>query len=294
MDHRRRSSKAGRLAGLVAAAGLLFAAPAVHAGPNSGKISFSMGMDFTTAYFFRGILQERNGFIWQPYGEVNINLYSDEDENAILTGFTPFVGTWNSVQSEATGAVSGPSNWYESDVYIGAKFMLFNKLEVKPFYIAYTYPNGAFATVQEFDLAFSLNDSEWLGMWAMYPSFLWAHELENTALGTKRGDYGEFNVRPTFTILESEEYPVSLAVPAQLGIGIDNYYEGPISNSNETFGFFRGGAIFSVPLAFMGEDYGAWSVSAGAYVYTFGNTNKAYNDSDDPWVVGTWSINMTY
>ena len=44
----------------------------------------------------------------------------------------------------------------------------------------------------------------------------------------------------------------------------------------------------------MGEDYGAWSASAGAYVYTFGNTNKAYNDNDDPWVVGSWSINMTY
>ena len=36
------------------------------------------------------------------------------------------------------------------------------------------------------------------------------------------------------------------------------------------------------------------SVSAGAYVYTFGNSNKAYNDGDDPRVVGTWSLNMTY
>jgi hypothetical protein len=292
MQHKGKNRWMGRLAAL-GLASALFATPAA-AGPNSGKIEFSVGMDFTTAYFFRGILQERNGFIWQPYGEVNINLYSDEDENAILTAFTPFVGTWNSVHSEATAAVSGPSNWYESDVYIGAKFTLFNKLEVKPFYIAYTYPNGAFDTVQEFDLAFSLDDSEWLGTFALNPNFLWAHELENTALGTKRGDYMEFNIAPSFTILESEDYPVSLTVPAQLGIGIDNYYEGPFSNSNETFGFFRGGLIFSVPLAFMGEDYGAWSASAGAYVYTFGNVNKVYNRNNDPWVVGTWSINMTY
>jgi hypothetical protein len=295
MNHRGSLKSRTRWAGAFALAGLLLSASQALAGPNTGKISFSIGNDITTAYFFRGILQERRGFIWQPYGEVNVNAYSDEDENAILTGITPFVGTWNSVHSENTlSSGSGPDNWYESDVYIGVKFTLLGKLELKPFYIAYTYPNGAFPTVQEFDFTATFNDSEYLGMWAMYPSITYAREMEHTALGVDEGDYMEFNLRPTFTVIESETYPVSLAVPLQLGLGIEDYYEGPISGNNETFGFFKGGVVASVPLAFVPEEYGAWSVSAGAAVYTFGNVNEAYNEGDDPWVVGTWSINMAY
>ena len=76
MDLRTRT---WRRAGGAAAASLMalaLSAPA-HAGPNSGKLSLTAGADITTAYFFRGILQERNGFIMQPYAELNLNLHSD-------------------------------------------------------------------------------------------------------------------------------------------------------------------------------------------------------------------------
>jgi hypothetical protein len=293
MNHRGSCKSRTRRAGAFALAGLLLSATQALAGPNTGKIAFSAGSDITTAYFFRGILQERNGFIWQPYGEVNINAYSDEE--GVLTGITPFLGTWNSVHSENTlSSGSGPDNWYESDVYLGVKFNLLGKIELKPFYIAYTYPNGAFATVQEFDFTATLNDSEWLGTFALYPSITYAREMENTALGTDEGDYMEFNVRPSFTVIESDTYPVSLAVPLQLGLGIEDYYEAPFSGKNDTFGFFKAGLVASVPLAFVPEEYGAWAVSAGASVYTFGNALKAFNKGNDPWVVGTWSLTMAY
>ncbi len=293
MTHRRGWRRLGRAAALVAVAAATLATSPAWAGPNTGKISFSAGSDITTAYFFRGILQERNGFIWQPYAEMNVNAYSAEDE--VLTGITPFVGLWNSVHSKATLATgSGPTNWYEADVYAGVKFTLLGKLELKPFYIAYMYPNGAFATVQEFDFTATLNDSEWLGMWALYPSVTYAKEIQNTALGTDTGDYMELNARPSFVVYEDESYPVSLAVPLQLGLGIDNYYEAPFSGDNDTFGFFRFGLVASVPLAFVPEEYGTWSVSAGASLYTFGKANEVYNDNDDPWVVGTWSLTMAY
>ena len=125
----RNDRRTGRLvAAVVLGAALL--APGVgradDEGPNRGLISLSVTNDFTNTYMFRGIQQERDGFIWQPYGEVNINAYSDEGEDAILTGITPFVGSWNSVHSENTlSSGSGPDNWYESDVYLGAKFTMF-------------------------------------------------------------------------------------------------------------------------------------------------------------------------
>lgn len=279
----------GAVLGAIALAGT---AGTAVAGPNSGKVAFSVGYDFTTAYFFRGILQERRGLIMQPYGEINVNLYADEE--GPITGLTLIGGMWNSIHSEKTLTDdSGPSNWYEADIYGGAKLTLLSKLDLKALYIAYTYPNGAFNTVQELDLTVALNDSEWLGMFAMYPSFTWAWEMANTALGADKGRYLEFNVRPSFTVIESETYPVTLAFPMQVGLSAGNYYEMD-GESDETFGFFKGGFVVSVPLAFIPSDYGAFSVSAGAAIYSFGQNLQTFNESDDPWVVGTWSVNWAY
>jgi hypothetical protein len=280
----------GAVVGAVALAGSSI--PAM-AGPNSGKVTFSVGNDITTAYFFRGILQERNGFIDQPYGEVNFNLYSAEDET--LTGITLIGGVWNSIQTEQTLADGdgGPANWYEADIYGGLKFTLLGKLDLKALYIAYTYPNGAFATVQEIDLSAGLNDSEWLGAWAMYPTVTFARELDNTALGNDEGSYVQFDLKPGFTLIESETYPVTVSFPLTVGISAGDYYEIG-GETDETFGFAKGGVTFSVPLAFIPEDYGAWSASAGAAIYGLGSNLKQINEDDSPWVVGTWSINWTY
>jgi hypothetical protein len=280
---------AGTALGIAALAGSTGSA---IAGPNSGKVAFSVGYDFTTAYFFRGVLQERRGLIMQPYGEINVNLYADEE--GPVTGFTLIGGMWNSIHSEKTLADdTGPSNWYEADVYGGAKLTLLNKVDLKTLYIAYMYPGGAFNTVQELDLSVGLNDSEWLGTFALYPSITWAWEMENTALGNDEGRYIEINARPSFTIVESETYPITMAVPMQLGLSAGNYYEFP-GERDETFGFFKGGLVFSMPLAFIPSDYGAFSVSAGASVYAFGTNLTKINEDDTPWVVGTWSINWAY
>jgi hypothetical protein len=292
MDECRRTVPRGVAVALGGLALLLaMKAPPALAGPNSGRISFTLGSDVTTAYFFRGILQERNGFIIQPYGEVNLNLYSDDE--GPVTSFTLLGGIWNSVHSERTlESGSGPGNWYETDVYAGFKFSLLKKLETKLFYIAYTYPNGAFNTVQELDAVFSLNDSDWLGTFALYPTFTVAGELDNTALGTQRGVYFELGARPSFTIIQSETYPVTLAVPLTVGLGQD-YFE-LSSQDDDHFGYARGGLIFGIPLAFIPSDFGSWSVSAGAYIYTFGNNLETANLDDDPWVVGTWGVSMSY
>lgn len=291
----RRTRTTWRLLAAVAVAtiGWGVAPAAAEGGPNTGKLTFSAGNDFTTAYFFRGILQERDGFITQPYGEIGIKLYENEDKESPFNAFSLFVGSWNSVHSKQTLNVSGPDNWYESDVYAGAKFNLFSNTEAKLFYIAYTYPNGAFNTVQEVDGSVSFNDSEWLGAFALNPSATVAAELENTALGPNRGWYMQLGVRPGGVLINDDTYPLSIAFPMNVGLSLSDYYE-TTSTNDQTFGFFQGGAVLSVPLAFIPSDYGSWSASAGASVYTFGSHLKAANKGDDPWVVGTWSLNFTY
>jgi hypothetical protein len=294
MEHSRKGRGGACILGLAVGAAMLLATPGAFAAPNSGLIQFNVGSDFTTAYFFRGILQERNGFIWQPHAEIDANLY--KEEGAGLSSVTLFVGTWNSIQSEKTlsrGGGTGPGNWYESDFYSGVKFSLLDTVEIKPFYYLYMYPNGAFPSIQEMDVAVSLFDAQWLGAFALNPSVLMAWEIQNTALGTKPGTYAEFDINPNFVIYQDDTYPVNLAIPMQVGMSVGNYYESP-SGNDQAFGFYKGGLTFSVPLGFIPEEYGAWSVSAGPAVYVFNSNLKNYNKGNNPWVVGTASLNFSY
>ena len=90
---------------------------------------------------------------------------------------------------------------------------MLDTVEIKPFYYLYMYPNGAFPSVQEMDVAVSLFDAQWLGAFALNPSVLMAWEFDNTALGTKPGTYAEVDINPNWVIYQDDTYPVSLAVP---------------------------------------------------------------------------------
>jgi len=287
----RRAGRIGRLA-LVAIAATWLGAGGVSAAPNTGRLSISGGVDFTTAYFFRGILQERNGFIVQPYAELGVNLYKAEGE---FSGLSLIGGFWNSIHSERTNASAQELDvLYEQDWYGGLQLQLFdNKVTSRAFYIAYTSPNDAFKTVQEVDLSAALDDSEWLGAFAMKPSIAFGFETENTAMGTERGQYMELGIAPGFNIVDAEDFPVTLTFPNKVGVSLDDYYE--VTDHNEDFfGYYSTGAKVSFPLTFIPEDYGTWSASGGAQLYVLGSNTRDLNDKDGLWVVGTWGISMAY
>jgi hypothetical protein len=276
---------------LVAVATACLGAARVSAAPNTGRLSFSGGVDFTTAYFFRGILQERDGFIAQPYGELGINLYRAEGP---LSGLSLVGGLWNSIHSEATNHQAQELDvLYEQDWYGGLQLQLFdNKVTSRAFYIAYTSPNDAFRTVQEVDLSAALDDSAWLGAFALKPAILFGFETENTAFGTERGQYMEIGVTPAYNIVDSEAFPITVSFPNKVGLSLDDYYE--VSDSNEDFfGYYSGGVKISFPLVFIPEDYGAWSASGGVQFMVLGDNTGNLN-GEDFWTVGTWGVSMAY
>jgi hypothetical protein len=46
---------------------------------SGSRISGIVQLDFTNAYFFRGILNSRSAFIFQPWAELYFTLYSSEE-----------------------------------------------------------------------------------------------------------------------------------------------------------------------------------------------------------------------
>lgn len=263
-------------------------------GPNHGRISFELTNDFTTAYFFRGILQERNGFIWQPSAQLNFHLW---DGDGPLNSVTLGMGVWNSFQTAKTGATGGPTNLYETDYYPSLTLGWQGGLETSVTYNVYTSPNGAFATTQEVAVGLAFDDSELLGPFAMGPTATFAFETSNTSFGTDtKGGYGEFGVEPGIDIslpmLDPEKYPVTVSVPLAVGISLYDYYNDGVDDP--VWGFFSFGLTASMPLAFIPEDFGAWSVGAGINVLVLDDVLKAVNSNDNPYPVGTLSIAMEY
>jgi len=263
-------------------------------GPNRGRVSFTIGQDFTTAYFFRGILQERDGFIYQPYAEMAINLFEGE---RVLTSIDLGMGVWFSLQTEKTLASgSGPSNLYETDYYpslsLGWEYGLTTSLA----YVVYTGPNGSFNTIQQLDFGIAWDDSEVFDSPVSFgPSVTFSFELDNTSFGDKEGGYFELAAAPSIELEISEaaaDYPITLAAPLALGLSMYDYYE--TATQDQTFGFFSFGANAGVPLAFIPSDFGSWSASLGINVLVLSDTLEEVNDGDSPFPVGVFSLVMEY
>ncbi len=69
------------------------AAPTPEAAPNTGRVSLSLGADWVSAYYFRGIATTQNGGNnVQPYGEIGFRLLENMGP---LTSLTASPGIWN-------------------------------------------------------------------------------------------------------------------------------------------------------------------------------------------------------
>ena len=268
--------------------------PAVAlAQPNTGKVSFSTGLDFSHAYFFRGIIQETDGFIAQPYGEIAFDLF--EDTEGLNTGSLA-LGFWNSLHSGPSGS-GGPSvnttAWYEMDFYAGLSLGIVGQWQADVVYTQYMSPNDTFSTVKELALSLAFDDSERMGALALAPYVMLAIETSGNAAGIESGAYVEFGVEPGLPL---EDSPVSLTFPVTLGLSLSDYYQTVVGMvaENDAFGYFDLGLIASVPLLGVNESYGSWEVSGGVHLLFLGDSLEALNAGDQFQAIGSFGVSIGY
>jgi hypothetical protein len=267
--------------------------PTEPSGPNTGKVSVSGGIDFTTAYFFRGYNQEDQGLIAEPYANLYFKLY---DTDAFKTTF--YVGTWNSLHSEDTLAQTGggPDAWYESDFLTGVDFA-FGHATIGLIYTAYTYPNGAFETVQELGAKLSYDDTDFMknhGIGFGFKPYVAAYAETNDGNGSEDW-YGEVGIAPgVYTFNKDGRYPVAITIPITVGLSLKDYYFDD-SGDEEFFGYAAAGVTASIPLPFIPSDYGTWSLT-GSFQYMYLNAEglQTLNHGDDHELIGKIGIAFAY
>lgn len=279
-----------RAAALLALIAPLALAQPAFAGWDWDRFGGSAGVDFTNAYFYRGIFQERDGGIIQPALEFTYNLHSAED--GALRDVTASLGFWGSLHSERTGAMEDPSWFYEADYYAGLSFGFDGGITAGASYTFLTSPNDAFSTTQELNLSLSWDDSDAFGAWAMQP---WANltvETNRTAFGPEEGLGLQLGVEPTLYTAEDDCF--TLTLPVSLGLGLHDYYESDGGGEN-ALGFGTAGLAASMPLSFVPESLGSWSLGAsGTYYHFFSSALEEANRDDNSYLVGMVSIGMEF
>ncbi len=288
-------------AGLVAPATTL--AQIDPAPVNTGAVTWSIGLDVVSEYWFRGTAQENQGLILQPYSDVTFSLISQGNVTLDL-----YAGTWNSIHSEVD------EEWYEADFFGGAVIGLPAGFSLDISYVNFYGPAAGGSYAEEIDVALSWDDSPFwadrgIEGFALNPYVLFAYEIDagSDALGGDgdEGSYLEFGISPSFNLTQGGDYPLTLTVPMTVGFGVSDYYETGINDDGDdfVFGFFDVGAVVSVPLPFIPADYGAWHASAGVHYIILGDEaqdisgpegfNVIGSDQDDSFYV-TFGLSMTY
>jgi hypothetical protein len=266
-------------------------ASAEEAEEGGSPISGIIQIDFTNAYFFRGIQNERDGFIAQPWGELYFNLFSAEE--GLIRDVTIGGGVWNSWHSEKTGRDHSPGPLYETDWYPLFSVGFENDITFTLIYYWYSSPNGAFDTVEELNLKLEWDDSEVLGRWALQPWINLAMETHLTSFGPDKGEGVQLGIEPTLWELDDDTYPLSFTIPAELGLAIDDYYEEDDGSEN-TFGYGSVGLLASLPITAIPENLGAWTVSAGGKILFLSDTLQDVNRGDHVYPVVTASLGVEF
>jgi len=269
-------------------------APAQAEEPAPAKrVTLTAGFDFVSAYMFRGIFQEDRGVIVPPFVDVGVTVYEGEGalKSVALNG-----GMWNSLHSGPSGSETpNRSAWYEADYYGSATFTI-GKWKPGALFTSYTSPNDVFATVHELAGVLAYDDSS--SPFPLNPKAIVAFELKGQADGGgglpdggSKGTYLELGVRPVVKVIDAQKYPLSVAIPAKMGLSLNDYYEGP-TGSNK-FGYFDLGAIASVPLAFM-NGRSTWEVHGGLDILWLGDNLKILNKDDGIKPVAVIGVSVTY
>lgn len=264
-----------------------------HAGaqPAMSPFSLQLNLDYTTAYFYHGIIQEDSGLILQPAAKLTVNLYEQHDFKV-----DAYFAKWNSFHGHKTAAQTHgdfTEFWYESDLIAGFTLTK-GKFSLSTQYVFLTSPSDAYETVQELDFTLAFDDSDVLGKFALHPYALLAIETGADAsdgANSNTGTYLELGIAPGFSF-DVGKTPVSITFPASIGLSLHDYYQNAVGNDN-AFGFAQVAVKASVPLPF-GDRYGTWTLNAGVSAMFLGDHTAQFNGGQREQVIGTIGLQLNF
>ena len=283
----------GAIAGILVPASL-FAGPdkkaTVEPTPAPSILTGDLGINFVSEYISRGVMQENQGAIAEPYLDLFFNVYEAKD--SFVDKVTLNLSAWSSFHSHHPYAPQGnnASSWYECDIIPGVSVTFLKNWTVTASYLEYFAPNHTWTPNVSRNLNFNLayNDTDLLGAFALHPHIAYLRELQGncgSGLGWGHGNYYELGVAPALPAYG----PLTVTFPVNLGLGSNGFYY-----QNRGFGYFNVGVNGSVALTFIPTQYGAWAFNTGVTYWRLGNENGTDAGYDNNRFVWQGGLGVTF
>lgn len=255
-------------------------------------ITGDIGLGVVSEYVSRGVVNENQGFIAQPYLDLYFKLYEGD---GFVNKVSLNLGLWSSINSNHTFASAGTSlpAWYEFDWLPGMTVTFAKNFALTVTWLDFDFvSSGGRAGGVNGNLSY--DDTDLLGPFALHPHIAVLKGFIGNMVGVPGGDrawYYEVGIAPGFQVGKGGSYPVSFTFPINAGFGHETY--------NEDFGYVSGGVNVSVPLAFVPSCYGNWTFSSGfTYWYLGDNAAEAsapaITNGDQDRYVFSGSIGLTF
>jgi hypothetical protein len=239
-------------------------------GSNNGALTGSFGLNIASAYYNRGVLQNRSGLNYQPYANLRINAFEGDGP---ISRVDFHLGTWFNL-SESNTRMRNRRLWSEIDVLPGVSVKIGNLTITETFHVAIFPANTAVNNFRGLETRVALDDKDALGAFALNPTFTHLASLGGGAgfgMGAG-GHYWHFGVSPGVSV-----GPVRISVPAGIGFGSGEFYR----TGNNGYAFSSVGLASEIKLPFDTES-GRWTMNASITFYDFsrGNTgNPSVHDA---------------
>jgi hypothetical protein len=246
-------------------------APPLPPSPPPTAISGDIGVAVTNQYNSRGLILENKGVVWQPYGDLYLKLH---DGDGFIKSFSLQAGIWNDINPAGPIAAHDANNkaWTEFFWQTGFIVDFAQRFSLSSVYRQYTSPSDAYRFGRPLNNVLSFDDSGLLDKnFSFQPHVTVLYELPGPGHNGFRGHSWYFapGITPNYTFFTGSKMPVTCSLPLTVGLG-SSFYAG------STFGYFAVGPRISVPLRFIPEKCGAWTLSIGYRYYRLGNTTTQF------------------
>jgi hypothetical protein len=268
---------------LAGALALGMAAPAMAQDAPDKRISGTVGVDLSSHFISYGFDVWGDGSSWSRpsffvWTEVNVD----------FDFMTLTAGAWSDVNNkeDATDPIGGKIQ--EIDVYVGVGF------EFDRFSFGVTFQEWYYGITEGIlDFAVGYDDSDLLMEgFAFNPSIVWHNRIYGE--GLDRGAALVFGIEPSFVVVESADYPVTLSIPVAVALnmtsirGDNDLYDG----STGDFAYASVGATVGVPLSFIPSQYGDWEAAANLTYYM--TSSSRIGNPRDNFLTGMLSVAVSF
>jgi hypothetical protein len=259
------------------------------------KVNLLLNVEFSDSYVTpRGQIVRDDGLTIQPLLLAFLTLH--ESDSSLISSFKFVGGVWNdygtAAVSEHAPYGSNPKTHYtEIDPILGVSIGFAKMVTLDVTYTSFVEQILDIQTSHHLEVKLSVDDSKFLGPFALHPYFLFWKELQGKSTAAQvpyavfgpspftssvdapgEGYYFEVGVAPGFTVKPLADLKVEF--PCRVLFPSEEFY-GQWYDSTSTVGLYELGVKATLPLKFMPKGYGFWSIHAGYKYMNFVDNNLA-------------------